>query len=227
MSKIRRRITPEHFLEKHFAPTMNYYIKAESDGDLDPNTLYQFWNLDFSNMMFAWTYKKDDLWVVGTGHTNNFIQRCDALLEYVKENFNLNGEIVKKEGFASTFDLMNPDHVYLGEKNLLFLGDAAGLVDMYRGLGMDAAALSGRLASKAIEKVEKTGGYAIDYYQKYMGKHVRKIRKNTAKSIIKYKTNEDLLHALKKSAFKMGIATFFASIINKFLSADKTILLPI
>ncbi|MFX1452530.1 MAG: NAD(P)/FAD-dependent oxidoreductase, partial [Promethearchaeota archaeon] len=162
MSKIRRGITPEHFLEKPFAPIMNYYIKPEDEGDLNPNTLYQFWNLDFSNTMFAWMYKKNDLWVVGTGHTNNFIQRCDALLDYVKNHFNLEGKIIKKEGFASKIDLMNPDHVYLGQQNLLFLGDAAGLVDMYRGLGMDAAALSGRLAAKAIKRAEEKGIYAIE-----------------------------------------------------------------
>jgi flavin-dependent dehydrogenase len=227
MSKIRRKITPEHFLEKPFAPTMNYYIKAESDGDLDPNTLYQFWNLDFSNTMFAWMYKKDDLWVVGTGHTDNFIQRCDALLDYVNNNFNLKGEILKKESFASTLDLMNPNHVFLGRKNLLFLGDAAGLVDMYRGLGMDAAALSGRLAAKALKKAKEKGCPAIEYYQKYMKKIVKNIRKNTSNNIIKYKTNEELLTALKKKFLKTGLATFFASLLNKFLPANKLILLPI
>ncbi|MEJ2276409.1 MAG: hypothetical protein P8Y70_01480, partial [Candidatus Lokiarchaeota archaeon] len=104
-------IRPEDFSNKPFAPTMNYYIKATDEGDLIDNTLYQFWNLNFSNMMFAWTYKKIDIWVVGMGHSKNFIRRCDLLLKYVKNKFGLKGKIIKKEGFASTFQLNKPEHV--------------------------------------------------------------------------------------------------------------------
>ena len=104
-SSIRKKIKPEDFSKKPLAPTMNYYLKTKGDGDLDPHTLYQFWNLDYNNLMFAWTYKKNDLWVVGTGHTDNLIERCDNLLNYVKTKFKLEGEIVKREGYASTFKL--------------------------------------------------------------------------------------------------------------------------
>lgn len=226
MSKIRRKLRPQDFSNKPFAPTMNYYLKTKGDGDLNPNTLYQFWNLEFSNLMFAWTYKKNDLWVVGSGHTNNLIERCDALLEYVKTKFNLEGEIVKKEGFASNLRLDNPNHVFLGEKNLLFIGDAAGLVDMYRGLGMDAAALSGRLAAKAIERAEKKDILSIQLYEKYLERIVKKIKKNTNRIIYHYKSNDELLKGLKKSSLKMGIVTLFANLLNKILPANRIILLP-
>ncbi|MHA2390761.1 MAG: NAD(P)/FAD-dependent oxidoreductase [Promethearchaeota archaeon] len=229
-STIRKKIRPQDFYgkgEKSRGITLNYYIKTDSDGDLNPNTLYQFWNLDFNNLMFAWVYKKNDLWVVGTGYTENVKKHSYLLLEYVKEKFNLDGDIVKREGFASKFRLDEPDHVYLGNDNLLLIGDAAGLVDVYRGLGMDAAALSGRRAAKSILKAEKTGNPVINYYTKSMKKLVARIDKNMERQLLTFKNNEDLLQYLKRSYMKTGMLTFFGSLLNKFLGGNRKILLPL
>jgi len=225
-SSIRRKIKPEDFSRKPLAPTMNYYLKTKEDGNLDPHALYQFWNLDYNNLMFAWTYKKNDLWVVGTGHTDNLIERCDNLLKYVQKKFKLEGEIVKREGYASTFKLDAPNHVYLGHGNLMFIGDAAGLVDMYRGLGMDAAALSGRLVAKAIIKSDKNTTPPLKLYEKMMHKVIKKINKNSEKQLLTYNTNDELLHGLKKSFLKMGLGTFFGILLNKFRFPTKIKLLP-
>lgn len=225
-SSIRRKIRPEDFSQKPLAPTMSYYLKTEGDGDLDPHTLYQFWNLDFNNLMFAWTYKKNDLWVVGTGHTDNLILRCDNLLKYVKDKFKLKGEIVKREGYASNFKLEAPNHVFLGYDNLMFVGDAAGLVDMYRGLGMDAAALSGRLVAKAIIKGDGSTKPPLKLYEKMMQKTIKKINKNSEKQLLTYNTNDELLYALKKSFIEMGLGTFFGNFLNKFRKPTKIKLLP-
>jgi flavin-dependent dehydrogenase len=230
LSTIRKIVRPQDFYgkgEKSRGITLNYYLKTFDEGDLNPNTLYQFWNLDFNNIMFAWMYKKNDLWVVGTGYTEDIRIHCDLLLDYVKEKFNFNGEIVKREGFASKFRLDQPDHVYLGEDNLLFIGDAAGLVDTYRGLGMDAAALSGRRAAKAILKAEKKGNTAEHYYKKSMQKLVARIDKNMTRQLLNYKNNDELLAYLKRSYIKTGILTFFGNLFNKFLSSNRKILLPI
>ena len=225
-SSIRRKMRPEDFSRKPLAPTMNYYLKTEGDGDLDPHALYQFWNLDFNNLMFAWTYKKNDLWVVGTGHTDNLIDRCDNLLKHIKGKFKLEGEIVKWEGYASTFKLEAPNHVFLGLDNMMFVGDAAGLVDMYRGLGMDAAALSGRLVANAIIKGNGSTTPPLKLYEKMMQKIIKKINKNSEKQLLTYNTNDELLHALKKSFIKMGLGTFFGNLLNKFRKHAKIKLLP-
>jgi flavin-dependent dehydrogenase len=228
-STIRKILRPQDFYgkgERARGITMNYYIESENEGELNPNTLYQFWNLDFNDLMFAWVYKKNDLWVVGTGYTENVIEHCDLLLEYVKKKFNFDGAIIKKEGYASKFRLHEPKHVYLGDGKLLFIGDAAGLVDVYRGLGMDAAALSGRRAAKAILKAEKTGNEALKYYKKSMRKLVERIDKNMTRQLINLKTNEDLVRHLKKNLIKTGFTTFMGNLINKILPASKVILLP-
>jgi len=225
-SSLRKKLRPDDFSRKPLAPTMNYYLKTEGDGDLDPHALYQFWNLEYNNLMFAWTYKKNDLWVVGTGHTDNLIERCNNLLKYVQEKFGLNGEIVKREGYASTFKLDAPNHVFLGLDNMFFIGDAAGLVDMYRGLGMDAAALSGRLVAKAIIKGEKINLPPLTLYKKEMRKIIKSIDKNSEKQLLTYNTNDELMQGLKKSFIKMGIGTLFGNILNKFKSPNKLKLLP-
>jgi len=225
-SSIRKKIRPEDFSRKPLAPTMNYYLKTKGNGDLDPHTLYQFWNLDYNNLMFAWTYKKNNLWVVGTAHTDNLIERCDNLLNYVKQKFKIEGEIVKREGYASTFKLEAPNHVYLGHGNLMFVGDAAGLVDMYRGLGMDAAALSGRLVAKAIIKSDENNTPPLELYEKMMHKIIKRINKNSEKQLLTYNTNDELLHAIRRSFIKMGLGTLFGTILNKFRSPNKIKLLP-
>ncbi|MFW9865397.1 MAG: NAD(P)/FAD-dependent oxidoreductase [Candidatus Thorarchaeota archaeon] len=228
-STIRKTIRPQDFYgkgEKSKGITLNYYIKAEREGSLNSNTLYQFWNLNFNNLMFAWTYKKNDLWVVGTGYTEDIIQHTNFLLNHVKKKFDFEGEIVKKEGFASKFRLYEPDHVYLGKDNLLLIGDAAGLLDPYRGLGMDAAALSGRRAAKSVLKAEKTGNFAITYYEKSMKKIVNNITKNMKRQLLNFENNDDLLQYLKKNNIRSGILTVFGNLINKFLSGNKKILLP-
>jgi len=227
MSKFHRELHPEHFSQKPLAPTMNYYIKAHKEGELDPNTLYQFWNLDFSNTMFAWAYKKNDLWVIGAGNTKNFIKKCDELLNYIKEKFNFEGEIIKREGFAATIRLDDPKHVFLGEGNLLLIGDAAGLVDMYRGLGMDAAALSAHHAAWAILKAIKSGIPAIKYYEKRMHKIVTKIERNIPKTLLNIDSNDELMNKLRKGMLKTGLGTFIANAFNKLLPASKQILLPL
>jgi len=154
------------------------------------------------------------------------IDRCDNLLKYVKDKFKLKGEIVKREGYASTFKLEAPNHVFLGFDNMMFVGDAAGLVDMYRGLGMDAAALSGRLVANAIIKGDGSATPPLKLYEKMMQKTIKKINKNSEKQLITYNTNDELLHALKKSFIKMGLGTFFGNLLNKFRKPTKIKLLP-
>lgn len=225
-SKIRLILRPQDFQEKNPGVTLNYYIRSETDGDLDPNTLYQFWNLDFNNLMFAWVYKKNDLWVVGTGYTGGIKERCDMFLEYVKNKFNFDGEIVKREGFGSKFCLLDPKHTYMGEGNLLMLGDAAGLVDMYRGLGMDAAALSGRRCARAILKAEKGKKAAIDIYKKSMRKLEEQIERNAGRGLINLETNQDLMKFMRKSFIKMGMGTAFGVLFNKLKPINKFKLVP-
>jgi flavin-dependent dehydrogenase len=48
---IRRQLRPHDFHRTAMGATINYYI--DGSGDFDPHTLYQFWNLDWNDTMFA------------------------------------------------------------------------------------------------------------------------------------------------------------------------------
>lgn len=107
------------------------------------------------------------------------------------------------------------------------VGDAAGLVDLYRGVGMDTAALSGRIAIKSILKAEKTGKAPIDCYRQEMARIIRKLEINEKKQATRYASNQTLEQSLSSlNLLKGGVSMILANQVNKLLSAEKVILLP-
>jgi flavin-dependent dehydrogenase len=228
---IRRKLKKESgFQEGNTGAALNYYFTA--DGELEPDKLYQFWNIEFNNMMFAWVYNKTlndgkDYWVVGTGYDKDIYIHLDRFFDHVKEAFHLkNVNIVKKEGYSSSLSFDDEDRIWLGEKNFLMTGDAAGLIDLTRGVGMDSAALSGRLAAKAIDLARKNREPVIEVYARLMKKLVNKTKRNQQRGVTTFKTNEMLQEHLDKSMMKMGINMLLQSFLNKYRSAERQVLLP-
>jgi len=221
LSGIRSKINPLSLEKKRLGTAINYYF--EGKGNLDQNKLYMYYNREFCPLMFAWVYLKDEKWVIGTGANENPVEYADRFYNYIKETYSLQGEIVKKEGFASTQKITS----FLGEENILLAGDAAGLIDLYRGVGMDLAALSARLAVKAIVKAEKTATLPIVHYQSLMKKTLKKLEANEQKQARRYASNESLEKSLSSaSMLKDGISMIISNQINRILPAEKTILLP-
>lgn len=222
VSGIRKKLQPESFHLKNLGMAINYYFEGE--GDLDPNKLYMYYNRDFCPLMFAWVYLKDEKWVIGTGANENAVDYANRFYDHVKEKYSLKGSIVKKEGFASAQKIST----FLGEGNVLLAGDAAGLIDLYRGVGMDLAALSGRLAIKAIISSEKTGKPVLQFYEKFMKKTVNKFASNEKKQAKRYASNDSLEKSLSSTnLLKDGLLMMAANQINRILPAEKVILLPI
>lgn len=221
-STIRKKLRPQDFKGKKAGGTINYYFTGGAG--IDPNTLYMFYNREFAPIMFAWVYLKDDQWVIGTGADKDLLQYAERFLGYIREKYNVRGEMIKREGFASPME----SGVYLGETNVLMVGDAAGLVDLHRGLGMDNAALSGRLAAKAIMSAEETGCSPIESYQRLMRKTVRKVQGNAKRQAARYATNKSLENSLSRlNLIKGGLLMVIASQINKILPPERIIMLPL
>ena len=228
---IRRKLRKEKgFQEGSSGAALNYYFTA--DGDLEHDKLYQFWNIEFNNMMFAWVYNKTlndgkDYWVVGTGYDKDIYMHLDIFFNHVKEVFHLkNVNIVKKEGYSSSLTFDDDDRIWLGEKNFLMIGDAAGLIDLTRGVGMDSAALSGRLAAKAIYFARKNRKPVIEVYARLMKKLVNQTSRNQKRGITTFKTNEELQEYLDRSMLKMGLNMLLQSFLNKYRSGEQQVLLP-
>jgi flavin-dependent dehydrogenase len=173
--------------------------------------------------MFAWIYKKDDLWVIGTGSEYDLKGYADRFYDYVCKKYNFNGKIVRKEGYASPLK----GGVYLGEDNILLCGDAAGLLDAYRGVAMDNAALSARFAVQAIQDAEKTGTTAISHYRQIMGPMRHQMEVNERKRQAKFASDDTLAASLAPGQMLIdGVKMLSANFINKFLPPEKVITLP-
>jgi flavin-dependent dehydrogenase len=228
---IRRKLIKDGVFQKgSTGAALNYYFTA--NGNLEPDKLYQFWDIEYNNMMFAWVYNKTlddgkDYWVVGTGYDKDIYMRLDSFFEHIKELYQLkNVKIVKKEGYSSSMTFSDEERIWLGEKNFLMVGDAAGLIDLTRGVGMDSAALSGRLAAKAIGLSLKNGKPVIDVYSQLMKNLVKQTRKNQQAGILSFKSNKDLQAYLDEGMLKMGLNMFVQRFLNKLRSAEQQVMLP-
>ena len=228
---IRRKLRKDAGFERgSTGAALNYYFTA--DGYLEPDKLYQFWNIEFNNMMFAWVYNKtledgNDYWVVGTGYDKDVVARLDGFFDHVKDLYQLtNVEIVKKEGYSSSMAFTDEERIWLGEGNLLMVGDAAGLIDITRGVGMDSAALSGRLAAKAIGIAERTGTPVIDAYAREMKRLVKQTKKNQQAGVLSFDTNKELQAYLDRSMLKMGLNLILQRFLNRLRSPERQVMMP-
>ena len=229
-SNIRMKLRPGDFQRKSMGATLNYYV--DGTGELDVNTLYQFWNLDWCDGMFAWVYTKTlddgkDYWVVGTGcSSGRVLDRHTLFYDYITKEFHLDGVIVKKEGYSHSVDLSSKDRVWLGEGRVLAVGDAAGLIDQTRGVGMDSAALSGRLAAQALVAEGNAGVSVHEGYVRLMGSLVDQTRRNQGRDITGFKSNEELQRHLESTLVKTGVEMFFQSALNRLRPLSKMVMLP-
>jgi len=220
-SRIRKKLRPQDF-GRPSGGTVNYYFAGDSD--IDPHTLYMVYKREFSPLMFAWAYMKDKTCIIGTGADENPLEYAQRFFDYIREEYNLRGEIVKREGFSSSLQ----GGAYLGEGNILMVGDAAGLVDLYRGLGMDNAALSGRLAVKALIHAEEKGCPPIELYQHLMKRTVHNLERNAEKQAARYGTNDLLEESLSPfQLVKGGLLMLITVQINKILPPERLIMLPL
>ena len=221
-SDVRRKLRPQDFDQRSSGAAINFYFKGKTD--LDPNTLYMFYDRQFSPLMFAWVYLKDDQWVIGTGANKEPLKYAERFFSYIANTYGLQGEIIRKEGYASP---MKGD-IFLGEGNVLLVGDAAGLVDLYRGVGMDNAALSARLAVKAIAKSGGTMGSPLGLYGKLLKRIVVKTERNAIKQASRYATDSELAKSLSPlRVLKSGLSMLILSQLNKIMPPERIITLPV
>jgi flavin-dependent dehydrogenase len=173
--------------------------------------------------MFAWIYLKDDNWVIGTGANENVAQYAERFYNYVQTKYSLSGKIIRKEGFSSTLQ----GGVYLGEGNVLLSGDSSGLIDEYRGMGMDNAALSGRLAVKAVMKAKESQCCAVEIYQRLMKRALIRFKTNEKRQFARYASNQTLEHSLSRTnLIRAGLTMILSNQINRLLPPEQLIFLP-
>jgi flavin-dependent dehydrogenase len=164
---------------------------------------------------------------VGTGcTTGNILERQTRFYQYLKHEYGLQGDIIKKEGYSHQIDLSSEDRVWLGEDRILMVVDAAGLIDPVRGVGMDSAALSGRLAAQAILRAMSHGDSILKVYAQLMKRLVTQTRRNQHLGISRFSSNEELQRHLTRSMIKTGVKMSYHSFWNRFRSVQNLVMLP-
>jgi flavin-dependent dehydrogenase len=220
-SMTRRRLKPMEFAPRVTGTAINYYFRGESEVEAD--TLHIFFKKEFSNLMFSWLYYKDDQLVVGTSSDTEPASYAERFHSYVEDNFRLRGEVFRREGYVTSYQ----GGICLGEGNVLLAGDAAGFLDLYRGVGMDTAALSGRLCAQAVKRAVLEGGVALKHYRLLAHSIVKLIEENALKQKLRYESDDALERSLSRlNVFKGQMYIAYAGFMNRFLSPEKMILLP-
>ena len=217
----RRYIAPDNYSRNVTGASLNHYYCGKAS--IKPNTLYIYYRKNLSDLMYSWVYKKDDTIVVGTSSTYNLNRYAEDFLETVKTQFSLEGKEIGREGFSTHFK----GGVNLGRNKVLLVGDAAGLLDLYRGVGMDSAALSGMICALSIIDANRKGREAIDVYSYKMRNLVRMIEANAVKQIERYKSDEAIEKTLSPANIAIAqIQIQFTQIWNRFCRPEEMKLLP-
>jgi flavin-dependent dehydrogenase len=221
MSRVRRILRPQDFAAKAGGGIWCYYFRGSAM--LDPRTVYMFYNVEFATKTFATVYLKDDEWLIATGADHAPKEYIERFYRFIKQKYWLMGKISRKEGFASKL-VGGP---YLGMGNLLLAGDAAGLLDPFRVLGMDNAALSGRLAVKSILLAEKQDRPVLECYQAEMQEVIDHIQAGAKKQADRFHDNDTLEASLMSpEMLRSGVMTLVGDLINRLLPPEDVITLP-
>jgi len=146
-----------------------------------------------------------------------------SIFEAVKNKFNLKGVKIWQDGF-STHSLGG---ILLGRGKVLLVGDAAGFLDLYRGVGMDTAALSARICAKSLCRALEEGTDGLIFYWKKSKRLVGIIEKNISKQNERYLSDKEIDRSFSFSNILKGmIIMSWANIWNRFCDPEQLILLP-
>jgi flavin-dependent dehydrogenase len=220
-SFMRKVLFPGNFSKELTGSSINLFYSGSSMVKQD--TLYLYFRKRLSDIMYSWLYYKNDLLIIGTSSTEKLGHYAEAFVETVKNNFELNGYEVGREGFSTHCK----GGVLLGRDRVLLIGDAAGFLDLYRGVGMDAAALSGRLGALSI--IDSLGGKGT-VQKNYMIRTrelVSMINNNVLKQEARYKSDRALENSFAyRKIIKGRLAMIWANIWNHMCKPEKIKLLP-
>ena len=217
----RRWLIPENFSDRVTGASLNYYYRGESS--VRPDTLHLYYRRGLSDLMYSWVYCKDDLLVIGTSSTEDLSTYAQQFLETVKEDFDLKGEEVGRDGFSTHCE----GGVMLGRDRVLLVGDAAGMLDLYRGVGMDSAALSGRICAQSLIEASQRGGDALSVYRSRSRRLVEMVERNIRRQEIRFASDEALEDSFSTGKVIWGTLTIaLATLWNRFCKPEDVLLLP-
>ena len=170
-STIRARLDPEFetSLDKFFA-YQNYH---EGSCNLDPLYYHGFLDEAFGNI-YAWFNVKDNLLVFGTGIKigNKIGHYLNTFQRFLEENHDMKLNKMTRKSSCIGYNMCSTNRFFLGKENVLFVGEAAGFLNMF-GEGISSALSTGLIAGNAICESFCSGKSAMPIYNDTVQKEIK------------------------------------------------------
>ena len=150
---------------------------------------------------YGWIFPKQNSFTVGFG--GDYDKNIDFQNEFEKFLSNLDIEFDRREFKGAMLPFGEYIKVPINkEKNLLLVGDAAGLVDPFTGEGIYFAMLSGIKASKVImEALKINDKNELDKYKDEISEITKNISKGAKLKKLVYKFRKPIFNAMKNEKF--------------------------
>ena len=202
-------------------------IQSRVKSNFDAHTIYLWFNDPYAPLGYAWLFpineKEANIGLGVRGGQNLDLKK--SLDEYI--TFMTNGSYKITSTFRACEPMAQPLNS-LVKNNVMFVGDAARVVDPASGAGIHNAAFSGSLAGSIAAKYVQKEITSLKVYEEAMKNKTNRIQKTYNKisqlnTVIKY-TKEFKKTFLILNVFNKLIPNFFQGQVVKTLKKDKKIL---
>jgi len=202
-------------------------IQSRVKGSFQKNCIHLWYHKPYAPFGYAWLFPIDSNTAnIGFGIPGGIkLDFKKTLLNYINFETNNNYEILNT--FRSCVP-MAPPMKKLSRNNIMFVGDAARLVNPATGAGIHFAIISGGFAGKIAANFIKGKIKSLDSYTDEMQCIIRRLEK-TYRNKTKLRNDEEFVSAYKKAFSKLNIANkilpgFFQNYVAKRLQNDINLL---
>ncbi len=144
-------------------PQLTKYISVQDVGEVNGENIDRF-ILYFSSEItdyYAWVIPKGNEIKIGLAYPTEFTNKVDEVRKITENRTGKKIKVKKREGYSIARPL-SLDELYLGNENVLLVGEAAGWISPSSGDGMSFALRSGRNAARAFNNSEEN---VLDSYK--------------------------------------------------------------
>lgn len=140
--------------------------------DLEKDNYYVSVNKRFTDIAFSYCYFKDSLIHIGSAWVGENKGYIDAWYSFLSNKFGLKTQQIRTERCCAEHTT-GPNKLFFGKGNILFAGEAAGLMENW-GIGIPIAVRSGEMAAEAIIQKKEIADI-ISSYKMILGNVIDKL----------------------------------------------------